>query len=136
MLDLQKHLSEHFTVGEFVCRDGTYEDMNMRTIEGLEALRAACTAECIRRKIKIPASGASLHINSGYRSPAYNKKIDGASHSQHCLGNAADITCKYLSPAVVANLAEKIPVFKNGGIGRYPGFTHVDCRLGRSRWRG
>lgn len=32
-----------------------------------------------------------IQINSGYRTPAYNKQIGGATNSQHCRGEAADI---------------------------------------------
>ena len=34
----------------------------------------------------------SIKINSGYRSPALNKLVGGASTSQHLTGEAADIT--------------------------------------------
>jgi hypothetical protein len=38
--------------------------------------------------------GDPIKVNSGYRSPALNKKIGGSSKtSQHCLGQAADMTC-------------------------------------------
>ena len=33
----------------------------------------------------------AIRINSGYRTPAYNKQIGGATNSQHCRGEAADI---------------------------------------------
>ena len=33
----------------------------------------------------------AIRINSGYRTPAYNKQIGGATNSQHCKGEAADI---------------------------------------------
>jgi hypothetical protein len=35
----------------------------------------------------------SIKVSSGYRSPALNKKIGGSKSSQHCLGQAADISC-------------------------------------------
>lgn len=38
------------------------------------------------------AFNAPIYINSGYRTEAYNKKINGAKNSQHCKGEAADIT--------------------------------------------
>ena len=37
------------------------------------------------------AMGCPIRINSGYRSPAVNKKVGGASTSQHVRGEAADL---------------------------------------------
>ena len=36
--------------------------------------------------------GAPIMVTSGYRSPAVNAAVGGAAHSQHMLGEAADIT--------------------------------------------
>ena len=33
----------------------------------------------------------AIRVNSGYRTPAHNKQIGGATNSQHCKGEAADI---------------------------------------------
>lgn len=38
------------------------------------------------------AYGKPIHVNSGFRSPALNKKIGGAPTSDHLKGMAADIT--------------------------------------------
>lgn len=35
--------------------------------------------------------GKPIYVNSGYRSEALNKAVEGASNSQHLLGQAADI---------------------------------------------
>lgn len=35
----------------------------------------------------------SIKVSSGYRNPDLNKKIGGSKSSQHCLGQAADISC-------------------------------------------
>jgi hypothetical protein len=35
----------------------------------------------------------SIKVSSGYRNPDLNKKIGGSKTSQHCLGQAADISC-------------------------------------------
>jgi hypothetical protein len=51
-------------------------------------------------------------------------------------GTAADVTAQRKSPSNVAALAERIPVYANGGIGRYDGFTHVDRRSYKARWVG
>jgi zinc D-Ala-D-Ala carboxypeptidase len=36
--------------------------------------------------------GRAITVNSGYRSPAVNKRVGGATSSQHMSGQAADIT--------------------------------------------
>lgn len=43
-----------------------------------------------------------IHISSGYRSPALNKKIGGSANSQHTLGLAADITATGKTPYQLA----------------------------------
>jgi uncharacterized protein YcbK (DUF882 family) len=36
--------------------------------------------------------GAPLYVTSGYRCPALNRAVGGVPHSQHILGQAADVT--------------------------------------------
>ena len=50
--------------------------------------------------------------------------------SQHCEGNATDITIKDHSPAQVQDICDKI----FDGMGRYDSFTHVDSRGSKARW--
>ena len=74
-------ISPHFSIGEMACKDGSDEVLySTELMSMLEKLRAY--------------GGFTIHINSGYRTPAYNKKIGGASKSQHTLGTAADIVVK------------------------------------------
>ncbi len=51
----------------------------------------------LAQKVLQPARehlGAPITVSSGYRSPKLNKVIGGAKHSQHKLGEAADIICE------------------------------------------
>jgi uncharacterized protein YcbK (DUF882 family) len=67
-----------------------------------------------------------IHINSGYRSMATNRKIEGAArNSQHILGKAADIVVPGVTPVKLAGMAA---IFGRGGTGFYVGrdFVHVD----------
>ena len=74
-------ISPHFSIGEMACKDGSNEVLySTELMSMLEKLRAYV--------------GFTVHINSGYRSPSYNRKIGGASKSQHTLGTAADIVVK------------------------------------------
>lgn len=115
-------LTPHFKVREFACSDGS------DTIFISPDL--VTTLEQIRKHF-----GAPVIINSGYRTETYNKKIGGATYSQHKYGTAADIVVKGVTPAEVAKYAETILVGV-GGIGIYNSFTHIDVRKIKSRWKG
>lgn len=115
-------ISDHFRVKEFRCKDGT----DPVCVDG----QLVFILELVRSKF-----GKSVLINSGYRTPAYNKKIGGAEFSQHLYGRAADIVVKGVKSADVYNfLCEAFP--KSCGFGFYPSFVHVDCRKSKSRWIG
>lgn len=74
-------ISPHFKLSEMACKDGSDKVLySTELMAKLEELRAY--------------GGFTVSINSGYRTPAYNKKIGGASRSQHTLGTAADIVVK------------------------------------------
>ena len=120
--DGAKHLTPNFRVREFACRDGS--DPIFIAPALAEVLQA------IRSHFQQPVT-----VSSGYRTPGYNKKVDGAAYSQHLCGTAADIQVKGIPPAKVAAFAETL-LPDSGGIGIYPTFVHVDVREKRSRWKG
>jgi len=79
--------------------------------------------------------GRPLRINSGYRSPAYNRAISGSSASIHMRGGALDLSG---SPATLHKILTQMRregLFR-GGIGRYKTFTHVDVRGKNADWQG
>ena len=119
------HLTPHFRVREFACRDGSDP---IFVEEELAAL-----LEAIRLHFGCPVA-----ITSGFRTAAHNTSIPGASpHSQHLYGRAADIRVQGIPVEQLAAYAETcLP--GTGGIGRYPakGFVHVDVRKAKSRWAG
>ena len=118
-------LSKNFTIEEFDCRDGTpVPDKYIPNVQKLVHTILQPLRDILRKPI---------HINSGYRTPAYNKKVGGKPRSQHLSAKAADITIRDLPPAAVADYLER--QFNPPGLGRYKGFTHVDIRSGkRARW--
>lgn len=119
-----KQLSAHFKVREFACGDGSDAV--------LVAPRLVMVLETIRAHF-----GSTVIINSGYRTPQYNAKVDGVAHSQHCYGMAADISVSGQKPETVAAFARSImPDW--GGVGVYAkkGFTHIDVREKKSDWTG
>lgn len=118
--DGAKKLSTNFKVGEFACHDGSDAI--------LVAPRLVMVLQSIRSHF-----GAAVTINSAYRTPQYNKEQDGAAHSQHCYGTAADIVVRGKTPAQVAAYAREImPDW--GGVGIYKSFVHVDVREARADW--
>lgn len=118
-------LSENFRASEFACHCGCGfgmrpGDVDPRLVVGLQT---------IRRWLGVP-----LIVSSGCRCPARNKLVGGSPTSQHLEGKAADI--KGVPIEELVHCAEQIPVFKNGGIGRYPKkhFVHLDVRGEKARW--
>ena len=90
------HLTPHFRVREFACRDGSDP---IFVEEELAAL-----LETIRLHFGCPVA-----ITSGFRTAAHNASIPGASpHSQHLYGRAADFRVEGVSVAEAAAYAEAL----------------------------
>lgn len=124
MSNLDENLSANFKRREFACKCGCgFAEPEGRLVEALQTLR-----DLLERPII---------INSDCRCERHNAEVGGVAGSQHTLGIAADIKVNDLTVKQVAEAAEKIPAFENGGIGTYPskGFVHVDVRNGRARWK-
>ena len=70
-------------------------------------------------------------INSGYRSPAYNRRVRGAKRSKHMACEAADISIPGVSKWTLAKYVRGMP--GRGGVGTYcrSGFVHVDIGIKR-----
>lgn len=80
--------------------------------------------------------GYPIIITSGYRCKKHNAKVGGVSNSQHMQGIAADIVVDGLTTSELSRAANEIKAFRNGGIGTYSTWVHVDIRKKRARWRG
>ena len=124
-------LSKNFYQDEFAChcREATcvVDKIHPELIAGLQELR-----DLHRRPIS---------ILSGGRCPTHNKRIGGSERSQHLPDakgyvRAADIVLSGYNGKEAYTLALRVPEFKRGGIGLYPGqgFIHVDVRGTRARW--
>lgn len=79
--------------------------------------------------------GRPMHINSAYRTPAHNRKVGGATHSQHVLGTAADISTRGWTQEQRREFVRIVRGLGFGGIGIYPTFIHVDVRANKVAWR-
>ena len=123
-------LTRNFALSEFQCRDGSLPEDEL--LENCQEL--ADNLQVLRDHI-----GKPINIISGYRPPAYNKKIGGAKRSQHLLARAADIKVSGMAPAEVhATVIKLIKAgkMKQGGVGKYSTFVHYDTRGSAARWSG
>jgi uncharacterized protein YcbK (DUF882 family) len=120
-------LSKNFNRSEFACRGenccGGSAPVHPDLVAGLQELRD---------KVGVP-----LTISSGFRCRRHNAAIGGAENSQHTLAMAADVLVpEGWMPGRLAELAETVEVLREGGIGIYPSWVHLDVRTtGRARWR-
>lgn len=157
------HVSEHFTVGEFVTKDQRdvwpkYVALDRRLLDKLELT----IDELNLRGYKVK----DFSVMSGFRTPQYNERGVGAGGrsgvSRHQYGDAADVypddnhdgrlddlnrdgRVDLKDARILASAAEAVER-KNpelaGGIGIYPStsahgpFVHIDARGSRARWGG
>lgn len=112
--DANKKVGKHFKVREFACKDGSqvvFIDDYLVSI-----------LDILRNKVEKP-----VIINSGYRTPEWNKKCNGAKYSYHMRGMAADIRVEGMTAKQVANELNKI-IPDECGIIVYKSWVHFDVR--------
>ena len=116
-------LTTHFSRQEFACKCGCGHDtMDFMTLTLLEDVREHF--------------GNPITVHSAHRCEAYNRKVGGATDSQHLRGRAVDFTVAGVFPdEVYAYLVSRYP--NAYGVGSYRSFTHFDTRSdGPARWEG
>lgn len=117
-------ISPHFKLSEFACKDGSDTVLySTELFEKLEELRAWIDGT------------VTIGINSGFRTASYNKKIGGASGSQHTQGAAADIVVKQngkrVSGKLICCLCQDLG-FKGVALIKGSGYSvHVDMHPSR-----
>ncbi|WP_199232306.1 D-Ala-D-Ala carboxypeptidase family metallohydrolase [Rubrivivax albus] len=129
------HLSDHFTLAELSHSDTAKAEgiPNQPAGAEVEALRALCqnVLEPLRQ-----ALGQSVKVNSGYRGPALNRRLRGATSSQHLRGEAADIQCPGVPVVEVFKLAIRLGLPFDQIIyeaNRSARWVHVSYRAGGNR---
>lgn len=99
-----RRLSEHFTLeeltfSEYATRQGLDNNPDAEVVANLVKL-VEHSLEPLRMLLD-----RAIVVSSGYRSVAVNAAIGGSSTSQHCLGQAADITVPGMSVEEVFRFA-------------------------------
>lgn len=111
-VDLSIRVAPNFRASEFVQEwKGRFGLLQPHAVERLQAVRDAV--------------GGPVQVTSGFRSPAYNAGVGGATFSRHMYGDAADIYASSLSVGALGALCEAQGA---GYVGYYSGHVHCDWR--------
>ena len=150
-------VSPHFHLKQFLCKQPAdsqrYVVLNDRLLLALEQI--------LERVNQAGYQATTLHIMSGYRTPAYNRSLGNVDYSLHQWGAAADIFIDENEDGVMDDLnsdglsdihdaevlyrlvddaAQSESQGLIGGLGKYPStashgpFVHVDVRGRKARW--
>lgn len=114
-------LTKNFSRSEFRCNCGKcgLDTIDSKTLEVVQAVR--------------DHFAAPVNVSSGHRCPAWNKRVGGASNSQHLHGRAADISVKGIYPKAVYLWIKS--AYPDVSLGLYKGFVHIDTRTsGPAYW--
>ena len=153
---LSLSVSRHFRLKDFVTHDAQedvwpkYVALDPRLLDKLELVLAKLAA--YRGDDSLPTM--ALDVHSGYRTPAFNAKVQRSAHdSRHQYGDAADVVIdadrdgritmkdERLIARAVEDVERDHPELV-GGMGLYTSrryrtpYVHIDARGKRSRWRG
>lgn len=125
----------NFSADEILYLGAQHEQNGLNSlppVEFLERIVKTCYAIQVARQ----AYGGPIYIISGYRSPAYNSAIGGASKSLHMRFNALDCGVSY--PGLLFRILMQMRDAGQfqGGLGLYPTFVHVDTRGENATWNG
>jgi uncharacterized protein YcbK (DUF882 family) len=101
---------------------------------------AAINVSCVKPNLLNLVRRAETHfgkkviVTSGYRSPSHNRKVRGATHSQHLYCNALDLYMPGVARDDLARYFFAQP--DRGGIGLYCHTRSIHVDTGRRRqWR-
>ena len=128
-MNLSKHVTRaEFERSETAINRGINNSMGSADIERAKLLCENCF-EPIRAHL-----GAPIKVNSGYRSPAVNKRIGGATSSQHCIGEAIDLDLhdRDLFEWIIDNVVYDQLIFESGTEDSAAWF-HISYRKNRNR---
>ena len=117
-------LTEHFSLEELIASEvAARKDIdNTPTVEIIANLRIlAFGLERVRAVLDKP-----IHVTSGYRCPALNAAIGGATDSMHMQGLAADILCpRFGTPLDVCRAIAAAGIVTDQIIHEFGRWTHI-----------
>jgi hypothetical protein len=128
-MQLSKHLSRaEFERSDAATNYGISNSMNSGQLAKAMALAENCF-EPIREHL-----GKPIRVNSGYRSPAVNRRIGGALTSQHSLGEAIDLDLhdRDLFEWIIDNVVFDQLIYEAGNDTEAAWF-HISYREGHNR---
>ena len=110
--DASTKVAPNFTLGELMqAWKGQYGVYQVHMVEKLQTLRTN--------------TGGALNVNSGYRRPAYNSSVGGATYSRHMYGDAADM---YSSAVSLNSMKNHCNSLGADYVGMYSSHIHCDWR--------
>lgn len=127
------NLSKHVTRAEFERSDAAIRHGISNSMTESDIVRARELCENVFEPIRAHL-GKPIKVNSGYRSPAVNKRIGGAKTSQHSVGEAIDLDLhdRDLFEWIIDNVVfdQLIAEFPSQGKASW---FHISYREGRNR---
>lgn len=110
--DAELALAPNFVLEEFMqAWKGRYGVIQPHLVQSIQDLREL--------------SGGAIYVNSGFRNPAYNESVGGATWSRHQYGDAVDMDSAVLS---LTELGELCDALGADYVGYYSGHVHCDWR--------
>ena len=124
-------ITPHITLGEFALNE------EARRFDRLDQLQIAAELAAFLERVRVAFGGKPVIITSGYRPPAINRAVGGASSSEHLYQpgcGAVDFYVKGADINAVQNWCDKNWPY-SVGYGAPKGFVHLGIRAGRPRVR-
>jgi zinc D-Ala-D-Ala carboxypeptidase len=127
------NLSKHVTRAEFERSDAAIRHGISNSMTESDIARAKELCENVFEPIR-EHLGKPIRVNSGYRSPAVNKRIGGAKTSQHSVGEAIDLDLhdRDLFEWIIDNVVYDQLIFESGTEDKADWF-HISYRKNRNR---
>jgi hypothetical protein len=127
-----RRITPHFTIGEFAL------GQEARRFDHQYQVDTAAELAMFLERVRTAFGGKAVIITSGYRNPAINRSVGGASASEHLYSapgvGAVDFYVQGADISAVQAWVDREWPY-SVGYGAPKGFVHLGCRQGRPRVR-